>query len=337
MDGVVTIVDVARRAGVSRQTVSNVLNAPQRVAATTRSRVGRAIDDLGYRPHRGAQHLRRQATGLIGYRVPSSRGGRLNPVLDRFLHDLCDSARDGGRNLLLFTPAPGQDELAAYEELVSTRAVDGFVLSETVRDDPRVAHLAALGAPMVAFGRTAVSLPHARVDVDGAAGVAAAVRRLAAAGHRRVAFAGWPHGSMVGDDRARGWSTAVERLGLDDDPGLDRRMIDDPDRAADATLAWVRGPRPPSAVVAVSNELAIGVVRGARRGGVPVGRDGGLALIAFDDSPVAPLITPPLTTLRQPLEVVGRELIRLLDARIEGDDSDVELLLEPMLVPRASG
>ncbi|WP_205857016.1 LacI family DNA-binding transcriptional regulator, partial [Phytoactinopolyspora endophytica] len=170
-----TLNDVARRAQVSRQTVSNVLNAPDRVRPDTAERVRQAIEQLGYRPHRLARNLKTRASRMIGYEITRSRLGVLNPVLDRFVHALVEAAENDGYHVLLFTP--DEDGLVtAYDELVGTRTVDGFVLSDIDYGDPRAVALAERGVPFVTFGRPEITSPHSWVDVDGAAGMAAAVR-----------------------------------------------------------------------------------------------------------------------------------------------------------------
>ena len=125
----VTISDVAAAAGVSRQTVSNVLKAPERVAPDTAARVRRAIEALGYRPNRAAQNLRQRTSRCIGLKIGSPAG--VSNFLDRFLHVLTEAAGEAGYHVLLFTPTAVDEELAMYEDLVRTGTVDGFVLARS--------------------------------------------------------------------------------------------------------------------------------------------------------------------------------------------------------------
>lgn len=149
-----TLDSVATVAGVSRQTVSNVINAPERVAAETLGRVRTAIEDLGYRPNRIARSLRTRASRQIGYCVTPLPPGTLNPVLDRFLHAITTSAAERGFHVLLFTAPSGSAGLERYAELLAQQAVDGFVLTDTVVGDRRQGWLTERGVPFVAFGRT---------------------------------------------------------------------------------------------------------------------------------------------------------------------------------------
>jgi DNA-binding LacI/PurR family transcriptional regulator len=329
-----TLNDVARVARVSRQTVSNVLNAPDRVRPGTAQRVQQAIEQLGYRPHRLARNLKTRASRMIGYEITRSRLGVLNPILDRFVHALVEAAENDGYHVLLFTP--NEDGLVtAYDDLVGTRTVDGFVLSDIDYGDARAAALADRSVPFVTFGRPEISQPHPWVDVDGAAGTAAAVRHLAELGHERIAFVGSPRGSATGDRRAEGFTRTVRELGLPHDDALDLRLTDDSHTGA-ALDQLLDQHQPPTAVVCVSDADAIGVMRAAAARGLRIGHD--LAVTGFDDSPLAPLLAPPLTSVRQPLEAVAQRIVaNLTSTMLAGPDAEpAGELLAPELIVRAS-
>ncbi|MEV7358464.1 MULTISPECIES: LacI family DNA-binding transcriptional regulator [unclassified Kitasatospora] len=328
-----TLEMVAARAGVGRQTVSNAINSPELLRPQTLERVQRAIDELGYRPHRAAQALKTRASRLIGYGIRSSSTGVPTPVLDQFLHSLSEAADQAGYRVVLFAVAPGDDELTSYQQLLDEHGADGFVLSGTDRGDRRQGWLHERGVPYVAFGRTWSGRDVGDwVDVDGSAGTSAAVRHLAGLGHRKIGFLGWPKGSGVGDDRARGWQSAMRELGL---PARGRRA-ESPDDQASATEAAERLlATGATAVVTASDTLALGWYQALRRDGRAPGPDA--AVIGFDDSPVAPLLFPSLSSLAQPLDAVGRECMRLLLERLGDRHRPTEhVLLEPELVLRES-
>jgi DNA-binding LacI/PurR family transcriptional regulator len=329
-----TLHDVADAAGVSRQTVSNVINAPERVKDSTRARVEAAIAELGYHPNRMARSLQAQSSRLIGYQVFEGGDRRwADFVLDRFLHAITRAAGARGQHILLFDP--GEDQLAGHAELFHTRTVDGFVLAETGYDDPRMPYLTERGIPFVAFGRTGYDLPYSFVDVDGAAGTRAGTTFLIERGHRRIAFLGWPEGSLAGDQRALGYRQALQAAGIACDPAYDIRGVNDLSTGGQALGRLMELPEPPTAVVTASDLLAAGVLDGAKARGVAVPAD--LAVVGFDDSPVAPYLSPPLTTLRQPLEEVGERVVEVLASRISGAPPGPDgILLAPDLVVRDS-
>jgi len=306
----VTVNDVAVAAGVSRQTVSNVLNSPERVTPDTRDRVLAAIRRLGYQPNRVAQALRAHASRLIGYRIQPLRAEALGAILDRFLHALAESARQVDHHLLLFS-ADDADEVATSRRLYSGGAVDGFVLMNIGYADPRPAAIAALGAPFASFGRT--SDEHPWVDVDNAAGTEAATEHLIAAGHRRIGYVGMPDGSRVLDDRAEGWRRAMTGHGLPVD-GLSRGTVDDIDSGARVAAQLLDRPDPPTAIVAATDGFAVGAMRAAQQRGLLVGEE--LAITGFDDTPTAAVLG--LTSVRQPVEDVARAMMSVLLPRLRG-------------------
>ena len=174
-----TVHDVARVAGVSRQTVSNVLNSPDIVRPDTRDRVRRAIDSLGYRPHASARRLRTQKSSTIGIRLDPMLDGISGSILDRFLHALTEQADAIGLRILLFTATGPEDEIRQFGRLIDGSDVDAFVLTSTFHGDPRTEWLIEHEQTFVTFGRPwgidDMNDPrHAWVDVDGRAGVRAA-------------------------------------------------------------------------------------------------------------------------------------------------------------------
>ncbi|TDE11791.1 LacI family DNA-binding transcriptional regulator [Jiangella asiatica] len=331
-----TLESVAAAAGVSRQTVSNVLNAPERVAPQTRQRVQEAIESLRYRPNRSARSLRTRTSRLLGYCVQPAPEGAINPVLDRFVHALTESAADHGFHVLLFTAPPGAAGLDRYAELLAQRAVDGFVLSDTVVADPRPVWLTEQGVPFVAFGRSWSGPDHGRwVDVDGAAGIVEAVEHVHALGHRRVAFIGWPEGSGVGDDRLAGYLAACSRLGLTPLVERDEGGVEQGRAIAGALLD---DPEPPTALVCVSDLSAYGALRAVAERGLRPGAD--VAVVGFDDTPAARLPGVELTSVSQPIEEVGRDAVHMLLGAlgvVEPPPGPADhRLLRPTLVVRAS-
>jgi DNA-binding LacI/PurR family transcriptional regulator len=328
---VASIVDVAARAGVSRQTVSNVLNAPDRVSLVTRRRVEEAISALHYRPNRSAQNLRSQRSRLLGVDLAPMGAHEVAPVLDRFVHALSEEAARHGHHVLLF-PRPA-DAGATHLSLHETRTVDGFVLVDTEREDPRAHVLVAAGVPFVSFGRTGEASAHDVVDVDGFAGGRAVAAELAASGRRRPAYVAWPEGSLTGDQRLAGFLAGCADAGIDpaDVPVL--RRLNRVEDGVEAALSLVEGRERPDAIATVSDLIAVGVIRGLRSFGLRAGDE--VRVVGFDDAPIAAHLDPPLTTVRQPLHEVARRVVGRFLARLEDPDGpSVTELLEPYLVVR---
>jgi DNA-binding LacI/PurR family transcriptional regulator len=332
MTSKVTISTVAQHARVSRQTVSNVLNAPHLVSDETRTRVRDAIEELGYRASQAARQMRTGRSGLVAVRIDPANNGIEGAVLDRFLHGLTEAATPAGYRVVLYTATDDHDEISVYEELLASYALDGFVLIHTHHGDVRTAWLRAHAIPFVTFGRPwGDPAAHPWVDVDGAAGTAAATRHLLAAGHRRVGFIGWPAGSDVGDDRRRGWCSALADAGLDP-AGLDRETLDGTALGERAALDLLDAVDPPTAFVCASDPLALGALRALD--GAAVSEPHGFPVVGFDDTPMAMAVG--LSSVSQPVARAAAICVQLLARQLDSTDvsSEKSVLLPPELVIR---
>ncbi|MDF2710787.1 MAG: LacI family transcription regulator [Nonomuraea muscovyensis] len=328
----VTIEDVARAAGVSRQTISNALNAPHRLKAETLERVSAIIEKLGYRPDQSARSLKSGTRRIIAYPTPVDDPANPNPLMGGFLEAVVAASGEAGYRILLVRPRPGQSQEQALDELIAARTVDGFLLSDILRDDPRVAHLTSTGFPFAAFGRTLPDQPQSWVDVDSVQAVIDLVGLVAARGHRRVAFLASTSGQPWMDDRRDGFLAGVRRHGLAGQvysvPG------DDPGEIVTATRDQLAGRNRPTAIIASGDWLALGVYTAARAQGLEIGRD--LAVVAFDDLPITAFLQPALTTVRLPLRRIAGALIsRLLQIIEDGVTPQAGLMLpgEPVIRP----
>jgi DNA-binding LacI/PurR family transcriptional regulator len=305
-----TLADVAERAGVSRQTVSNAVNNPDLLRPDTLSRVQAAIAELGYSPNRAARNLRTRSSQLVGMRIGPVQEGTANATMDRFVHSLVETTREAGYHVLLFA-AEAEDPLTGYDDLLRSTAVDAFVITDTYLGNPQAAWLEQRRAPFVAFGRP-WDQPEARhpwVDVDGAAGTALATEHLVDKGHHRIAWLGWRKDSRIGEDRRAGWLRTMHDRELST-TGLASRVEDTVSSGQEAS-AHLLDEAQPSAFVCASDTLAVGVLRTLADRGLVAGRD--VAVVGFDDSQVAQLVSPGLTSVRQPLEDVAVEVVRALE------------------------
>ncbi|PJJ65505.1 LacI family DNA-binding transcriptional regulator [Compostimonas suwonensis] len=308
-----TIEDVARAARVSRQTVSNVLNTPERVRPVTRERVESAITKLGYRPHASARRLRTQKSSTIGIRLDPMSNGISGSVLDSFLHALTEQADQRGMRVLLYTAADPHAEMAQIRKLHDGADVDAFVLTSTFHGDPRTEYLIAGGVPFVTFGRPwgvdDMNDPqHLWVDVDGASGVREATEHLLARGAARVGFLGWPSPSGTGDDRRRGWQSAMAQAPGMDAATLAALTITASDSVTEAQSAVLRAHAAGArwdALVCASDSLALG----ARMAAASVGL-AELPIVGFDNTPVAEAVG--LSSVDQRLTEVAAGVLELL-------------------------
>lgn len=336
-DKSVTIEDVARAAGVSRQTVSNVVNTPSIVKAETRERVQQAIRRMGYAPHASARRLRTRRSSTIGIHLDPYAGGISGVVLDRFVHALTELAGERGLRVLVYAARDHDEEIRRMGDLVDGGDVDAVVVTGTSYGDGRIAWLRERGVPFVSFGRPwdadDIDDPaHLWVDVDGAAGTRAATAHALTVGPR-VAFLGWPAGSATGDDRERGWREAMTEAG-----GLARtRLVAEENVSAArdrvAELLDRTGPNGVDAIVCASDTLAVGAhvaTVAAQRADV--------AIVGFDNTPAAEALG--LSSIEQLPELVAAGTLDLLlagNTHIERRATlpgRAHVLVQPRLVTR---
>jgi DNA-binding LacI/PurR family transcriptional regulator len=327
-----TLASVAKTAAVSRQTVSNVINAPHLVREDTRQRVEAVIAQTGYRPLKAAQTLRTQRSNLIAVIIPEP-GQWHGELHNAFLHALTRRAQKSGYRILLFTAVDDDEEISAYDELLSDYTLDAFVLTGTHLGDHRTAWLRRRNVPFVTFGRPwGSSAGHPWVDVDGAHGERVATEHLLAAGHRRIAFLGWPDGSGVGDDRRAGWEQACRAAGV----ALPRRQMEDElSQGRAACAALLDEPDPPTAFVCVSDTIALGAWAEITARGLVPGADA--AVVGFDDSAAAAAVG--LTSVAQPLDEVADACLVALGKLLKPSKRRLRpdrVLLQPRLVLRGS-
>jgi DNA-binding LacI/PurR family transcriptional regulator len=340
-----TLADVARAVGVSRTTVSNAYNRPDQLSDDLRARILAAAESLGYPgPDPVARGLRRGRTGVVGlvYDEPLSYMFT-DPAAVLFVTGLANVLDEAGISLALLPRLPIDDAGAA---VLARAAVDGLISFCEATDDRRVAAFQARRLPFVTVDSGTTRAP-CRVGVDDRGGMRTATEHLLDLGHRRLGVAALPLTHVPdGSDPARalaegttrparlaGIRDAVEAAGLDWDavPVAAVPSVGSAREAGriEAALLLDRAPRP-TAVVALSDEMAAGVLEVAAERGIDVPRE--LSVVGFDDIPTARTTVPTLTTVRQPLVAKGEEAARLLLAG--APDTVVELPTE--LVVRAS-
>jgi len=329
-----TLADVAERAGVSRQTVSNALNNPDLLRPDTLERVRRAIDAMGYSPNRAARNLRTRTSSLIGLRFSPAQEGTANAAIDRFVHSLVEASEEAGYHVLLF-PGDDGDPVRGYDNLLRSTAVDAFVVTDTYLGNPQAAWLTEHRAPFVAFGRPwdDPDATHCWVDVDGAAGTRCATEHLVEQGHRRIAWIGWRSDSPIGEDRRAGYAATLRAHDLPT-TGLTARVEDSVEAGARAAAQLLDGAGP-TAFVCASDTLAMGVLHTLWIRQLAPGTDVGV--VGFDDSQVAQVFPTGLTSVRQPLEDVAVEVVRALEALLANrPPARRGVLLTPSLAVRGS-
>lgn len=323
-----TIHDVAAAAGVSRQTVSNSINNPERVRPQTLRRVLDEIDRLGYRPSSAARVMRSDRAGAIGIEL-NAVNRHISDVAQHVLTELTVQAPRHDVHLVPFAHAAEFPAVDGYREMVRRHLVDAFLFADTHDGDPRPVWLASAGIPFAAFGRI-YGHPEmgAWVDVDGHDGTRQAVEHCVERGYETVAYLGWPldHAHpAVPEARQRGWAETARQL---DVAGPEATCPQDLAAAVAAADGLLDQLAPGDAVVCSSDLLALGVGLAAAARGLRVGVD--LGVVGFDGSVIS--TRHGVTTVVQPFEAIASTLLRLVhDQLASGAPSSAGQLLLPSL------
>jgi DNA-binding LacI/PurR family transcriptional regulator len=325
-----TIADVARQAGVSAAAVSFAVNDRPGVSTETRERILVVARELGWRPSASARALTEARTRAIGLVLARDTAQlELDAFFVRFLSGIERALTRVDYALLLqLVPGGAQAALPAYDRLAAAGRVDGFLLTDVELDDPRFALLEAAGVPVVLAGRPVGSCPFPWVETRHEEGLAAPVEHLVALGHERIAFFGGRADHEHVQTRVDRWRDAIEDAGGEE--GIVVHAGDgEAGAAADVLLA-----AEPTAVICASDALALAVVVAARARGLDVPDD--LSVIGFDDSPLAALASPPLTTVRVDYAEFGEAAAGALLAEIGVAEAPEYAPSAPGLVVRAS-
>ncbi|PPK98689.1 DNA-binding LacI/PurR family transcriptional regulator [Kineococcus xinjiangensis] len=328
--GRVSIVDVAAAAGVSRQTVSNVLNGRKEYySEDTHSRVIAAMDSLGYQPNRAAQSLRSQRSMQIGWHIFGEQLQAMRGFTLQFLQALVKATSDVDHHLVVFTHHD-DDALQVFKDLVARRTVDAVILSESGVDDERARFLAEHGLPFASFGRLAPDLPQHWVDIDNAAGMHPLVDHLVSAGHRQFAYIGAEGGEFWKAERLEGFRTALAEHGLRVPANAVLHGDDAAVRAHTRRLLARRNR--PTAIVAGNDAIAAVVVNVVHSVGLRAGRD--VAVTGFDGGAIGLFTEPTLTSVRIPVERIARELVDRCLRQVRDGAVDGPGLLVPTEIVR---
>lgn len=323
--------EIARLAGVSRSTVSRVLNDHPSVRAEVRERVQRIIAETGFQPNAAARSLASQRSYMLGLVIPRTvHTVFTDPYFPQLTQGIAQACNEHDYTLSLFIES---DDVKLFPRLSRAGLMDGVVVQASTVDDRLIPKLLATGLPMVVAGRPSHVEGVSYVDVDNVQGAYSAVDHLARLGHRRLATITGPLNTAVGDDRLAGFRQALLAHGLTPDPHMEtagdfteaggyeamRRLIDSQ----------------PTAVFAASDVMARGAIRALAEAGRRVPED--VAVVGFDDLPPATMTRPTLTTVRQPIRLMGvRAIEMLLDVIANGRDPVRRFIFDTELVIRES-
>ena len=330
-----TLEDVAEVAGVSRATVSRVVNGSSKVSDDVRAAVHGAVQTLGYVPNRAARSLVTQRTDSIGLVVRETEETLFSePFFAGIVRAINRHITEHGLQMVLIM-ATHSDGPSRLDQYLTSGHVDGVLLLSMHRDDGLLPRLVEAGVPIVVGGRPMDLDEVSFVDADNRGGARTAVEHLIDIGRSTVAAIAGPRDMAVGWDRYEGYKEGLENAGR----AIDEALVAEGDFSQGGGAAAMRellSIRPDlDAVFAASDLMATGAIRTLQATGRKVPDD--VAVVGFDDSWVARLTEPPLTTVRQPLDAMGRRMAEILVAQMRSGDRHISRdILPTELVIRAS-
>lgn len=341
----VTSKDVAKKAGVSRATVSLVLNnVPNaRISNQTRQKVLAAAQKLNYSPNILAQSLKTRRSKIIGLIIPSIT----NPFFPSIAQGVEDVAVANGYNIFLCNSFRNAEKENSYIRALAGRQVDGIIFASMTYNPQAVQKLQKDGMSIVAFDRRIIDTEVDSVMFDNTKGAEMAVEHLLSLGHRKIAFLSGPLHISSRQERLEGYKKALKKHGLPLKPEYILQDNFEEKEGRDTSYEMEAGFRMAerlmqelpevTGVFAVNDMTALGVLKSVKAKGLHVPRD--LSLIGFDDIILAEMSDPPLTTIKQPKYEMGKAAAELLISRLDGKkqfESRHLLLFSPELVERSS-
>jgi len=329
-----SVKDVAAAAGVSLGTVSNVLNRPDRVSPETREKVQRAMLDLGFVRNESARQLRAGTSRTLAYVMLDAA----NPFFTDVSAGIDEAAEAAGLSLVLCNSRNSAEREASHLTLLEQQRVQGLLVTPIDPDSPTLDEVARRGTPVVVVDRTRADQSFCSVAVDDVLGGKLAIEHLVDRGHTRVAYVGGPAHLGQVRDRLEGAREAWAAAGRPDDALTvveTAAMTVAEGREAGARLAGLPVRRRPTAAFCVNDLLALGLLQHAISSGVRVPEE--LGIVGYDDIEFAAAAAVPLTSVRQPRQLLGRTAAELvLDEATNPDHTHRQVLFTPELVARSS-
>ena len=326
-----TMKDVARRANVSVQTVSVVVNASGVVSPETRERILTAIDELGYRPQAVGRSLRTGATRTIGLLVADIT----NPFFARMADTVEDHAHAAGYNLILYNTHSDADRERTYLHIATEAWLDGMLFVTTTDTLHGLGTLRSAGIPCVAIDRVPADYEGPWVILDNRRTGALVAEHLLDLGHRDLAHICGPLDLRLSVERLESFESSVRERGFEPVGHIEGDASWSCESGYRAMRSLLEGSRSPTAVFASNDRLAIGAMRAAVEAGLRVPDD--LSIVGVDDIELAPYLTPPLTTVRQRLEDVATLATKILLDLVHGrEPAQTQVSFDPELVVRQS-
>lgn len=328
----VTLRQVAESSGVHTSTASRVLNGDPtlNVPENTRKRIQVTAQRLGYRANVVARGLRLRQTFALGLLIPDIS----DPIFAMMFKGAEASAEKHDYHLILSNTADDSGLQDRRIEMMRARNVDGFILATALRSDPAIKKLDEQGIPYVLLNRRTEDGSQPHVVSDDGQGAFAATMHLIRQGHRRIAHLAGPQATTTAYQRLQGYKRALKESGIAFDPSLVKSTHFREEAGEMGMAALLEADGSPTGIFAVNDLTAIGAITVIRERGLSVPED--IAVVGYNDIPLADKFKPSLTSVRTPLEEMGQAAAEMLIALLTNQDRPRGVIFQPELVVRDS-
>ena len=310
---------VAQHLKLSESTVSRALNDYQDISEDTKALVRKAASELGYFPNPHARRLASGKADSIAYIMPRSDGQFNASFVVELMAEMSEAVNSKGWDLSVLVPSSAEEEIKIFQKISRTHYVSGLIISRTFERDVRFKILQELNIPFVSHGRSMDSAAAAWIDVDNETAFSDMTAHFIALGHRRIAYIGGEESYNFSAQRASGWRNALKQAGIIVDPDLHQKAELSYTGGAVAMQNLLMLANPPTAVCCISDHVAIGASRALRDRGLVPGRE--VSVIGFDGLEIGKWLEPPLSTMKQPIQSSGQQLVEIVINMVENGDN----------------
>jgi len=328
-----TMKDIARKAGVSKSTVSRALNNDPRINEKTRDKILKIAREMNYRPHHMARALAKKRTNIIGVLIPKAPRSVSDPFFLEFLGGIGEETSKKGFSLIL--PIFERGAQKKFKEFISQNNVDGIILTEPEVNDKRIKYLESENIPFVFSGNPRLDKDVFWVDADNEKGAYKAVAYLIEKGHRKIATIAGNNNLVAGVSRLEGYKKALQDAGIEVDKGLISYGDFQEHGGYEAVIKLLEKKKEFTAIFSANDFMAIGAMKALKEKGYSI--PGDVAVMGFDGTFLSGHVEPPLSTVQLPIKDLGKNCAELITSIINNGDKEKKgILLGTKLVIRKS-
>lgn len=331
----VKIKDIAKATGFSVTQVSRALTGYSDVSPKTRENIIKVAKEMGYRPNYSARSLRRQQTHTIGLVIPSTRLALTDPFFLEFLSGIGYESSKTRYDLLISFSNNENGQMKILKDLVLGRRVDGIILNRIENDDERVSFLLEKKYPFVAFGKIESDGNHPYVEIDGFYATYQITTHLIKKGHKKISFINVPEWQVCAKYRLAGYKKALEENNIKFDEELVIHSEETDSEGYKIVKEMIKKYKKITAIFVNSDVMAIGAVKALNEAKIEIGKE--IALAAFNDTNITQNMNPPITSLAQPIHLIGEKVTQMLIKILKNEDSKLkQVIIKPKLIIRES-